>query len=132
MKNRSLTFALLIVVALSFSDCAKPIVPTTNVSTTASYDAGIKNSGVISKTPDRKGFIVTSHFRDRYNSLVDMYGDQFSPALKQDEGFNFEREGLTCIIDIEHMVKMGQMAQWKRNGRPPTSGLKKLLKKVTG
>lgn len=132
---------LLIATTLScgFQGCAKAIVAKSNKSELASFDPkdkGKPTSGIVDLWRDDKGRvigrIVTAHYRARYNSLVDQYGDFFQPALKHDEGFDFSREGDTCAIYTAYHIKFGQMQAWKRDGRVPTSGWQKLIKKVTG
>lgn len=130
------TFALIL--ALAFVTGCGTVAPKTNESTHASYDRQdtvVATSGILGFAPT--GRVVSEHYKERYNSLIDLYGDQFNPPLKHDEGIvpNSERIGgfdpaTSYVIDREHHVKMGQMIQWKRDGRLPTSGFKKLLNKV--
>lgn len=109
----------------------------TNDSHTASYDGNAQNSGILAIAP-AGGRIVTPHYRDRYNALIDLYGDQFDPPLKHDEGVAVNVKTLggfsemsSWIIDKEHHLKFGQMIQWKRDGRKPTGTLQKLINKIT-
>ena len=52
-----------------------------------SYDEyGNQTAGVIDICLDKKSFIVTQHFVDRYNALIDVYGKDFYPALKRNDG----------------------------------------------
>lgn len=129
-----LCFALVAITLPSgISGCAHVIAPKTNESHIASYDPqdkGEPTSGIIGIAPGG-GRIVTQHYRDRYNSLIDMYGDQFNPPLKHDEGIDFSGEGSTCVIDKAHHVMFGRMLQWKRDGRKPTGTLQRLIRKVT-
>ena len=56
-------------------------------SDTISYDEyGNQTSGIISVSDDKTGFIVTKHFIDRYNSMIEKYGKKFVPELKKDQG----------------------------------------------
>ncbi len=56
-------------------------------SDTISYDEyGNQTSGIISVSNDKTGFIVTKHFIDRYNSMIEKYGKKFVPELKKDQG----------------------------------------------
>lgn len=56
-------------------------------SNTISYDEyGNQTSGIISVSNDKTGFIVTKHFIDRYNSMIEKYGKKFVPELKKDQG----------------------------------------------
>lgn len=63
--------------------------PTPNIinSDTISYDEyGNQTSGIISVSNDKTGFIVTKHFIDRYNSMIEKYGKKFVPELKKEQG----------------------------------------------
>ena len=124
-------------IALWLFGCATAIAPKTNVSQRASYDNNVANSGILGIAPDG-GRIVTLHFRDRYNALIDLYGDQFNPALKRDSGIGIlpvnskkTSRQAGCHIDKEHYIKMGQMVQWKLDGRPGTGVIKKLWNKFS-
>lgn len=56
-------------------------------SDTISYDEyGNQTSGIISVSNDKTGFIVTKHFIDRYNSMIEKYGKKFVPELKKEQG----------------------------------------------
>ncbi len=79
----------------------------------ASYDKGVKNSGVISTTVDKTGFVVTERFVARYNSLVEKYGKQFNPPVKKNAGVISYKDNY--VIDNEHMVKMAKMNTWEKN-----------------
>lgn len=65
--------------------------PTPNIinSDTISYDEyGNQTSGIISVSNDKTGFIVTKHFIDRYNSMIEKYGKKFVPELKKEQGIS--------------------------------------------
>ena len=129
-----------LLVALTLSSCAgnhhfiaSPIAAVTvSAPHQASYDSNAQNSGIIGIAYDGKGGIigriVTTHFRERYTSLVEKYGDQFHPTLTVDAGFT--EKGNDWVIDMEHYIYAGQMIQWQRDGRQPTSTFKKLLNKI--
>ena len=56
-------------------------------SDTISYDEyGNQTSGIISVSDDKTGFIVTKHFIDRFNSMIEKYGKKFVPELKKEQG----------------------------------------------
>jgi hypothetical protein len=87
---------------------------------TPAYDGNVQNSGIIAKSD--KGFIVTKGFVDRYNALIEIYGNgvkgyPMTPPLKQNDGIMFLVEHY--IIDSEHMVKFLDMNAWRRNGVSP-------------
>jgi hypothetical protein len=80
---------------------------------TPSFDQGGRNSGIISEYEG--GFIVTPHFRDRYNGMIKTYGDKFTPSLKKDKGISPRRDG-NYFIDQQHMVYFLDMNAWRKAG----------------
>ena len=90
-----------------------------------SYDGNAQNSGILSETATG-GYIITAHFRDRYNALVAIYGRSklgdgapiFSPALRKDDGLFAEGDG-TWIMDKQHMEDMVTLSDLKRRGAKP-------------
>lgn len=145
MKPNQLLAVAFLGVALVCTDCAKEIIATSNRSTTASYDSsapakyqGRPTSGVLEIARDDKGNVtgrlISIHLRDRYNSLIGDYGDLFNPNLKKDDGVKpstTDAGNQIYFIDLQHYSQLMQMAQWKRNGRPPTGTIKKLLRKIS-
>lgn len=115
---------LVALMAHMLTGCATQIAPKTNVPKSASYDQNVANSGVLGISPDG-GRIVSPHFADRYNSLIDVYGSNFNPKLKHGDGITCGKT--TCIIDLQHYVDAGIMIQWKRDGRPTTPKWKTIL-----
>ena len=82
----------------------------------ASWDGGEQNSGVIALT-SQHGAIITQHARDRYNSLINVYGDRFNPSLSKDAGITtLFTDPPTFQIDAEHLVKFMQMNRWRKSG----------------
>ena len=114
---------LIILLTLSFSACTT-IIPSTVNSNNASFDGNEQNSGIISTTMD--GFKVTTHFRDRYNALIAVYGDAkqsdgsplFTPALIKDFGLTSNVDG-TYTMTKQAMVFMVQMSEMKRRAFKP-------------
>lgn len=98
--------------------CTSPVVPREVRSEQASWDGGEQNSGIIAAQSD--GFLVTPHFRERFNALADLYGRAFSPALARDEGLRPLPEG-TWFITPAAMTKFIQMNRWKKSGRAPST-----------
>ena len=80
---------------------------------TPSFDGAERNSGIISTYEG--GFIVTAHFRDRYNALIEDYGETFDPDLKKDEGTSPRRSG-DYFIDKQHMVYFLDMNAKRKSG----------------
>lgn len=84
---------------------------------TASFDGNTQNSGIIALQVN--GYLVTPHFRDRYNALVGQYGNQFTPPLHTDVGLIGPDGAGDYLIDREHMVQFLEMTAWQRMGRLP-------------
>lgn len=78
------------------------------------FDGGAQTGGVIDVLPGG-GFVVTAHLRDRYNSLIAKYGNQFVPALVPDHGI--ARSDDRWTMTPEAMVDFITMNQWFRMGR---------------
>lgn len=129
----------LILVLAALSACGT-VAPKTNVATRASFDKQdtVKaTSGILDFWKNKKGEvigrIVTPHYKERYAALVDLYGDQFQPALKKDEGFTLmDYKGAPAFgVNKATHSNFGVLLQWKRNGRVPTGTFKKMLNKFT-
>ena len=89
----------------------------------ASFDGADQNSGIIAKVPG--GYIVTPHFRDRYNALIDAYGAAkfangapvFTPKLHRDDGIS-PLTPQTYFCDNETMQNVVVLSGLKRRGAP--------------
>lgn len=123
------TIYLLIIACVLSVSCAHPIVRKTNESHIVSYDGNVRSGGILRADPSG-GRVVTDAFRNRYNELASMYGDQFEPDLKPNDGMSALGPN-EWLIDKEHYIKALQMSQWKRDGRPQTGTIRKLIDKVT-
>lgn len=110
-------------IALLLTGCAHDTIrPTASHSQTASYDSSVNDSGIVSMETD--GFLVTAHFRDRYNAMIELYGHEpeFIPPLEKDRGLiPSHRTGRgEYICNSEAMSKFLQMNRWRKMGRQPT------------
>jgi hypothetical protein len=91
----------------------------------ASYDGNVQNSGVIFSS--LLGYKVTAHFRDRYNSLINVYGNAklsdstpiFTPSLTKDKGLTANGDG-TYTMTKQAMMWMVQMSEMQRRGFKPS------------
>ncbi len=103
------------------------------ISQTASMDGNVPDSGILTETTG--GYVVTAHFRDRYNALVATYGSSktadgapiFTPALRKDDGFT-KLSGATSqalygqqvwLITKQAMETMVVLSDLKRRGFKP-------------
>lgn len=109
--------ALVVMLCVSEAGCST-VTPDKVESHEASYDGNAQNSGVISSNAN--GYVVTAHFRDRYNELVGTYGRDFKPALVKDAGMLNFSDG-TFLIDKQHMVQFLEMNAWLRAGLKPAN-----------
>jgi hypothetical protein len=98
---------------LSTTGCATTVTPAPVVSQQASYDGNAQNSGIIMSTAT--GFVVTAHFRARYNSLIATYGGDFKPALKPDAGIAPIGED-RWLISKQAMIDFLEMNAWRKSG----------------
>ena len=91
--------------------CNSTIVPGPVHAEQASFDGNEQNSGIGSSSP--AGFVVTDHFRARYNGLIATYGRDFSPPLKPDDGAAPLGEG-RWLVTKQAMVNFLTMNQWRK------------------
>lgn len=99
-------------VALAITGCTT-VIPQQPESPSASFDDGIRNSGLVGWTNvDLMTVgIITPRALARYNSLIETYGKRFNPPLNQGEG-----TCTTCISnliliqaqDLEHFIRMNR------------------------
>lgn len=114
--NKFVGIFVLIVCFTGFVGCAGTIAVKPVIDNTASYDGNEKNSG-IKEYIEGKGFVVTPHFRDRYNNLIEKYGKKFENPIKKDDGLvNF---GADYLINKQHMIYFVQMNTWHKSGVSP-------------
>lgn len=135
----------IILLALALTACGT-VTEKTNVSKRPSHDpqdTSEPTSGIFAiwrnEQGEAIGRIVSLRYHERYEALRSDYGDQFKPELKKYEGFTptkwrnpksgKELEAFNVIKSTHE--KMGQMIQWKKDGRAPTGTFKKLLNKFT-
>lgn len=107
----------LLVLTPILTSCASTITPPTVTPQQASFDGNDQNSGIIRYTP--AGFLVTPHFRDRYNALVDTYGRTFKPELEHDAGMKPATDGTNWTVDAQHMADFVTMNLKKKSGISP-------------
>jgi hypothetical protein len=113
MKRVALT---ILCVGLGLSGCAGTVTPDRISSSAASYDGNDQNSGIVSV--NALGYLVTAHFRERYNALIETYGRDFTVPLKKDAGIT-EIDSSRALIDRQHLSKFLEMNAWNRAGLKP-------------
>lgn len=109
--------AILLAVALAIgAGCASTVRPNLPHDTQASFDGTNQNSGFIGFAENHSG-IITAHARDRYNALIFLYGSQFKPALKSDDGVTAVVPAGLYLIDPQHLVYFATMNRWHKEGK---------------
>lgn len=89
--------------------CTSTIRPKAPVATQASWDGGVQNSGFIGFDAAGNG-VLTAHTRDRYNALMDRYGNHFLPPVKAGDGITATATN-TFLIDAQHLAYFAH-AEW--------------------
>lgn len=100
------------------------VVPRPIVSHEASFDGNAQNSGIVNV--DEHGFIVTSHWLDRYDAMLAVFGTHFSPAIKPGDRIGVEALPTlqpsipkTFRVTSEVMVRFTRMNQWRKAEQGP-------------
>ena len=96
--------------------CVATTVPQPVEARQASFDDNVQNSGIILSTAT--GFVVTGHFRERYNAMIAVYGGDFAPPLKPDAGIGPMGDD-RWLISKQAMVSFIEMNTWRRAGLQP-------------
>jgi hypothetical protein len=109
------TAVTLLAVALVFSPGCMTVSPSPVPTTEASFDAGGANSGVLDITDTHA--LVTPRFRERYNAMIKIYGEEFVPELKKDYGLSLEPDGKTYRMTLDALDQFLIMNTWRKMGR---------------
>jgi hypothetical protein len=107
---------LLVALVVGLTGCGTTVKPDLVAPGEVSYDGSVANSGIILST--ETGFVVTDHFRARYNALIAVYGNDFTPPLKVDTGIAMigtDRH----LITKQAMIWFLEMNAWRRAGLKP-------------
>ena len=105
----------LLLVGLALAGC-NTVIPGTVPSASASFDGNVQNSGIVEARAE--GFVVTPHFRDRYNALIAVYGRDFAVPLRVDDGLTHNGQ---WVIDRQHLSQFLEMSAWSRAGLKPVN-----------
>lgn len=103
---------LIVFPLMIFTGC-NTVAPKQTPAKIISFDGNQQDAGVRGFATN--GIIVTLGFRQRYNALIPVYGQFFSPRLQVDDGFSLYTNG-TYVIDSEHFTDFATMSAWKRSG----------------
>lgn len=107
----------LIELALWITGCTvrqQTVSPPAIVSTQASFDGNVQNSGVIG--PDGiGGFYVTPHFVQRYDSLLVKYGERLSPPMKSGDRTGIKAAPVDRFqVTAEMIARFRTMNLWRK------------------
>lgn len=108
----------ILVFGASCSVRQQTVTPPAIVSTQASFDGNVQNSGLIG--PDNQGgFFVTGHFIDRYDALLEKFGNRLVPLVKMGD-----RKGVTggpekFQVTAEMIARFRTMNLWRKAELPP-------------
>lgn len=123
LRNRALKWVFLvafaIVVAVIVTGCATTVTPQEVERTQPSYDpidTKKPTSGILLSVPS--GFVVTGHFRARYNALIATYGRDFPVPLSPDHLIEFVGDD-RWLISKKGMADFLLMCDWKAAGLKP-------------
>ena len=103
--------------ALCLGGCA-PIQPAEVQAGEPSWDGATQNSGLVRDV--NTAMTVTTHWRDRYNAMIAIYGAQFAPAMTKDAGITVGKDG---TVSANHFarVRFYVMNTWRTSAmhQPP-------------
>ena len=114
--KRYLSFLIILLVALTFvNGCTKTIIPNNIVTNQAGFSGNEASGGFVGFAPDGQG-IITERSKLKYNSLIELYGDNFLPPIEKDFGITSNTNG-TFLITKEALSNYMLMNQWYKNGK---------------
>lgn len=133
--------ALGLFIAYLLCSCSvvQTIRPQETVAHAASFDSTtpaaypqIRNSGILEYERTGKFVVrvlVTQGFVDYANWLIEAYGDQLEPPLKEITGITTRSEGV-FVVPKDTFDRLRIMARWQKNGRAKTGAVKRFIDKV--
>lgn len=115
MRKWTAAVAVALLVACSGCGTTKTIIPPQVVTTQASFDGNHQTSGILSV--DETGFLVTPRYIERYDAMLEKYGERFSPPIKPGDRRGITPEGENYRITGETRSRFGQMNQMRKDGQ---------------
>lgn len=108
-------FYTIVVMVMVCTGCFSTITPSAVKPAGASYDNGERNSGFIGYTTNNGVAygIITPHARDRYNTLINVYGKRISLPIKTDYGITSYTTNY--LITLEGLSDFALMNMLKKN-----------------
>lgn len=92
------------------------ITPSPVLSNTASFDAGVQNSGILylcTNAAGARGAVVTTNAYARYCGLVGVYSNRFVPPLTPDRGAVYLTTN-AWFLDDQALVDFALMSGYRR------------------
>jgi hypothetical protein len=103
-------FALVGLWLLAIVGCTT-VTPRLVESPAASWDGTNQNSGFIGWSG--ASGLITPHARDRYNALIQIYGQKFAPPLVADYGLTATSSNV-FLIKPEALTDFATMNRWRK------------------
>lgn len=94
------------------------VAPSAIVSKEASFDGNVANSGIVDAVPG-EGFIVTTHWIERYDGLLGKYGPRLTPPIASGNRVGFTEKDGRIYITSEVLVRFIRLNQWRKAEQTP-------------
>ena len=111
-------FALVVIAVslVALAGCVGTVTPVQVVSSGASFDEGVRNSGFLGwATNNGVAFgKISIHARDRYNTLIESYGKKIIPPIRKDYGLI--DNGTNYYISLDALADFATMNRWFKSG----------------
>jgi hypothetical protein len=113
MKNKS---AKILASSLVLLLAACTVTPSRLKDSSASFDRGVLNSGLIGFTNhnDVRVAIITPHALERYNGLIERYGKKFIPPLNKSRGVCTNCIDGLILMQKQDLVNFQTMNRWRK------------------
>ena len=109
--------SLLLIVVLS--GCTSTIIPKIVTNNGGSWDDGERNSGFIGFYTNQSQVaygVITPHARDRYNNLIENYGNLIHTLTKD---YGITDNGTNFYISLEALADFAKMNRWHKQDFKP-------------
>ncbi len=96
--------------------CTSTVIPKTVHATQPAFEGNVSNSGFLGFNKDGSGRITLAA-RVRYNSLIQLYGNRFTPPVQADAGITATADSTVYTLNGEGIVRFMTMSRWRREGK---------------
>lgn len=114
---RKIIYVIALAATLITQGCFSTVTPKRVIAKEASFDGNSQTSGEIRFSDG--SLLITTNARDRYNALIDLYGNTFTPPIKRDFGVTsgpFEDQPMYWMTKAA-IEKFAEMTMMKNQGR---------------